>query len=401
MRRISGLALLLTATSALAADWPQWLGPNRDGTSPEAIKPWKGDLKVLWRKPVGPGHSSPVIAGGKVYLFAQVAGKEEEALHAFDAKAGDSLWTTAYERGKFWTLFGTGPQGTPTVAGGKVYTFGPTGFLTAFDAAKGTKLWQVDTEKDFSVTRLRFGAAASPLVDDGKIVLNIGGKGAGVVAFSTDKGEVAWKSLDDGPSYSSAIKAKGEYVVLTSEGVRGLSPKDGKLKWKVPLKDKANESSTTPMMAGDLLLAATITRGMVGLKRDGDGYKAAWKNPALTCYFSTPIPAGKHIYAVTAKMQIVPTSSLRCIEAATGKVLWTKESIGTWHAAMLKTKDGKLLLLSDHGDLILFQPDAKEYKELARTKVTKVKGIWAHPALSDGKVYLRDDKELICIQMPE
>ncbi len=402
MRRIAALAALLLAGVALAGDWPQWLGPKRDGTSPETIKPWKGDLKVVWRKPVGPGHSSPVIVGGKVYLFAQVAGKEEEALYCFDAADGTEKWTTSYERPKFWTLFGTGPQGTPTVSGGKVFTFGPTGLLTAFDAKTGGKTWQVDTEKDFGVKRLKFGAAASPLVDGDKILLNIGAKGAGVVAFSAADGKVAWKGLpDDGPSYASAIKHNGQYVFLTQQGVRGVAPADGKKLWEFPLRDKQNESSTTPVVAGDLLLAASITFGMVGLERDGDGYKEKWKNKDITCYFSTPIPVGKHVYAVTGHLKFVPTSSLHCIEAATGKVLWTKEKIGTWHAAMLRTADDKLLLLTDHGDLILFQPDAKEFKELARTKVTKVKGIWAHPALSDGKVYLRDDKELLCIQMPE
>jgi outer membrane protein assembly factor BamB len=401
MRRIVPLALLLTASAALAGDWPQWLGPNRDGTSSEVVKPWKGDLKVLWRKPAGPGHSSPVVAGGKVYLFAQVDGKEEEALHCFDARDGKEAWVTSYPRPKFWTLFGTGPQGTPTVSGGRVFTFGPTGIVTAFDAARGEKLWQVDTEKELKAPRLKFGAASSPLVDDGKVIVNVGARGAGVVAFSADKGKVVWKSLDEGASYASAIKANGQYIVFTQDGLRGLSPSDGKKAWEFPFRDKQNESSTTPMFAGDILLGSSITLGMVGLERDGEGYKQKWKNADLTCYFSTPVPLGKHVYVVTGKIVLLPTSSLHCVEADTGKVLWTKEKVGTWHAAMLRTKDDKLLLLTDHGDLALIDPSPKEYKELARTKVTKVKGIWAHPALSDGKVYLRDDKELICIQLPE
>lgn len=403
---IATLALLGATAPALAGDWPQWLGPNRDATTPETIKPWKGALKVLWRQKVGPGHSSPVIAGGKVYLFAQVEGKEQEALHAFEAESGKPLWQTAYDRPRFWTLFGSGPQGTPAVVGGKVFTFGPTGLLTAFSADKGEKLWQVDTEKKFGVKRLRFGAAASPLVDDGKVLLNVGGKGAGVVAFSAEKGEVVWKSLDDGPSYASGIvtRARGEpkqYVFLTQEGVRALAPRDGKLLWGFPLKDRANESSTTPVVAGDALLAASISYGMVALKVSGKEAKPAWKNPALTCYFSTPVPVGKYVYVVTGELSFVPSSKLHCVDLETGKPAWTKDKIGTYHAAMLKTGDGKLLLLSDHGDLVLFDPSPKEFKELARTKVTKVKGIWAHPALSNGKVYLRDDKELICIQMPK
>ena len=411
MRRIAALTLALLAGSLLAGDWPQWLGPTRDGRSPETIKPWgEAGLKTLWKQPVGPGHSSPIIVGGKVYLHAMVPGKEAEALHAFDAKTGKPLWTTEYPRAKFFSVFGNGPQATPAFAGGKVFTFGVTGLLTAFDAKKGGKLWQVDTEKKFDVKRLGFGSACSPLVDAGKVVVEVGGKdGAGIVAFGTAKGDVVWKSLDDGASYSSGIVAgKGDerqYVFLTKEGLRGLSPKDGKKLWGFALKDRLAEASVTPVVAGDMLLASTITVGTVGLAFDGKGVKEKWRNKALTGYFSTPIPIGKHVYLVTGEVPSitnpVPTSTLHCVELATGKAAWSKPGIGTFHAAMLRTGDDKLLLLSDSGDLILFQPDPKGLKELARSKVTKVRGIWAHPALSEGRVYLRDDKQLICLQMPE
>src|SRR5262245_39923344 len=115
--------LLLLPLAAQAADWPQWLGPNRDGTSTEKVKPWKGDLKVVWRVPVGPGHSSPVVAGGKVYLHTRVKDKEAEELTAYDAKTSKKLWNTPYDRARFFSPFGTGPQATPAVVGGKAYTF--------------------------------------------------------------------------------------------------------------------------------------------------------------------------------------------------------------------------------------------------------------------------------------
>ena len=411
MKRLAALALLLLAGPLLAADWPQWLGPTRDGRSPETIKPWgKAGPKTLWKQPVGPGHSSPIIVGGIAYLHAMVPGKQAEALHAFDAKTGKTLWTTEYPRAKFSSLFGDGPQATPAFAGGKVFAFGVTGLLTAFDAKKGGKLWQVDTEKDFKVKRLGFGSACSPLVDGGKVVVEVGGKeGAGVVAFGAAKGDVVWKSLDDGASYSSGIIAgKGDlrqYVFLTKEGLRGLSPKDGKKLWGYALKDRLAEASVTPVVAGDKLLASTITVGTIGLAFDGKGVKPQWRNKSLTGYFSTPIPIGKHVYLVTGQVPSlanpVPRSTLHCVDLATGKPTWSKPGIGAFHAAMLRTGDDKLLLLSDSGELMLFQPDPKEFKVLARAKVTKAGGIWAHPALSDGRVYLRDGKQILCLQMPE
>src|SRR5262249_32041635 len=137
MAWLRALPLLLRPPPAAAADWPQWLGPRRDGTSTEKIKPWKGDLKVLWRVPVGPGHSSPVVAGDKVYLHTRVKDKEQEQLTAFDAVKGTELWSTPYDRARFFSPFGTGPQATPAVIGGNVYTFGATGVLACFDAGKG------------------------------------------------------------------------------------------------------------------------------------------------------------------------------------------------------------------------------------------------------------------------
>jgi outer membrane protein assembly factor BamB len=409
---------LFIITPIVAADWPGWLGSNRDGTTTEKIRPWKGELKSLWRVPVGPGHSSPVIAGGKVYLHARVKDKNAEELLAFDAKTGNKLWSTNYARPFFVSPFGTGPQATPIVADGKVYTYGITGILSCFDADKGDKLWRVETDKEFKPPYLVFGRACSPLIEGNNVLINVGGKEASIVAFTKDKGAVAWKSPGvpdekgvDGPSYSSGIiinQGEKQAVFLTQLGVRGLKVDDGKMAWSFPLKDKLNESSTTPIVAGDMLLVSSITFGMVGLKihkKDDGSFEAkqVWKNPKLTCYFSTPIPVGKkHVYVVTGTASLKnATSALHCVEIETGKILWTEPKIGKYHAAMLKTGDDKLLLLSDLGDLILFEPNETAYKELSRSKVVKGEQIWAHPAIVEGKVYFRDEKELICLQMPE
>jgi outer membrane protein assembly factor BamB len=399
------IVLLLTGTAA-AGDWPGWLGPKRDGSSPEVVAPWKGDLKVLWRKPVGEGHSSPVVAGGKVFLFTRAKDKEAEELTAYDAKTGEEVWAKDYERAPFKSPFGAGPQGTPTVADGKVYTFGATGVLSCFNAADGKQVWQVDTLKKFEGKNLYFGAATSPLVEGDVVLVNVGAPGASVVAFKKDNGEVAWKALDDKASYSSPI-AFGEgkqrqVVFLTAAGLRALRPSDGKLFWEYPFVDRLNESSTTPVRLSDgMLLASSVTAGSVGLKLsekdDTPTAQEAWKNPAVSCYFSTPVPVGEHVYMVTGKALPPPQADLVCVEAKTGKVLWRQAKVGKYHAAMLRTGDDKLLMLDDFGNLSLLQPDAKEYKELAKSKVCGA--TWAHPALSDGRVYIRDEKELICVQV--
>jgi outer membrane protein assembly factor BamB len=406
--RRSLLVLVCCAASVSAADWPQWLGANRDCSSPEIVVPWKQPLKVLWHKPVGAAHSSPIVAGGKVFLHTKVADKDQEEISAYDAKTGELLWHTAYDRAAFYSVFGVGPQATPAVADGRVYTYGVTGILGCFNASDGKEQWHIDALKELKAKNLFFGAACSPLVDGDKVYVAVGGEGASVAAFDTDKGGVAWKNLDAPASYSSPILfGKGEQrqlVFLTGAGLASLNPADGKVFWQFPVKDEANENSATPVRAGDTLLASTVKFGGVALKlKTNEGKPAAvkeWKNPDLACYFSTPVAVGAdQVYMVTGQFGLLSaTSTLRCVETKTGKELWKKENVGKYHAALLRTGDDKLLMLDDFGNLTLIDPDPKEYKELARSKVCGP--TWAHPALSNGRVYLRDDKELICVEVP-
>jgi outer membrane protein assembly factor BamB len=407
----SALCLLLLGAAARAADWPQWLGPRRDGSTSETVAPWKGKLKVLWHKSVGDGHSAPVVAEGRVYLLTQVASKDEETLTAYDAKTGEQLWETTYARPPFKNPFGTGPRATPAVRDGRIYTFGVTGMLTCFERS-GKKRWQVDTLKKFKAPNLFFGASCSPLVEGGKVFVNVGGKGASVVAFDAGSGNVVWKALDDRASYASPVLlgkgSRPQLVVLTQQGLVSLDPTSGDLFWRFPFKDKLLESSTTPVQVGDTLVASSITAGAVGLRMEAKDSKPAvsqlWKNPDLTCYFSTPVAFGYRLYLVTgtrptlnvfAKSKNVAT--LRCVNPTTGKELWKKEGVGTYHASLVRTGDSKLLMLEEKGDLVLLQPNSKSYKELARASVCGQ--TWAYPAIAGGKLYVRDRRELICIQL--
>lgn len=402
------LTLALCSMVAAAADWPQWLGPHRDAVSAEKVALWKEAPKVLWRQPVGEGHSSPVVAGGRVFLHIKTKDKDAEEVLAFDAKSGQPLWNVSYPRPKFDSPFGAGPRSTPAVASGKLYALGVTGILTCLDAANGKQLWQVDTQKDFRPPGLKFGVSCSPLVEGDKVLINVGAKGASIVAFHKDKGEVVWKALDDPASYSSPIvydqAGRRQVVFLTGAGVVSLDPANGSAFWKFPLVDLLSESSITPVRTGDLLIASSVTYGSVGLRLDQKGdapaSAQAWKNAALNCYFSTPVPVGKeHTYFVTGGLLPPPQVTLRCVETATGKELWSRGKVGKYHASLLRTGDNRLLLLDDGGNLVLLDPNPKEYRELARARVCGP--TWAHPALSDGRLYVRDAKELICLQLVE
>ena len=393
------MRLLLVATLPLlmAADWPQFLGPNRDGASPEVLAALPATPEVVWRAPLGPSHSSPVVAAGKVYAFFQPPGQDEDALAAYDAKTGRKLWEKGYPRGKFATPFGTGPRSTPTIHADAAVTFGPTGVLAAWDAATGAIRWQIDVLKKYDAPNLLFGVSASPLVAGGKVVVPVGGKDAALVAFDLKTGREMWRSGDDAASYASPIVAGDAVVALTGSHLRAVALADGKPLWEVPFKDAMNESSTTPVMANNTLIASSVTRGSAAFTA-GDAPKKIWANPQLTCYFSTPIVVGEQIYMVIGQATLFNASvSLCCVELQTGKVLWTRPKLGKYHAALLKTGDNNLLMLDDGGHLTLFKPGASKFDILGRAKVCGP--TWAHPALADGVVYVRDDKELLAIKV--
>ncbi len=399
-RFLIAFALTLTPTLTLSAgDWPQFLGLNRDNSTAETVAPWKGDLKPVWKKTVGESHSSPVIADGVVYAFYQPKDKNADALAAFDAKTGKIKWEKSYERPEFKPPFGNGPRGTPAVSGGKVFTYGGTGVVACWDTKTGEVDWKVEALKDFGGKNLFFGTSASPLVSGDKVVVLVGAKGAGIVALDAKSGKTAWKATDDPASYASPTIINEQIVALTGSNVRGLGT-DGKQLWAVPFRDLLNESSTTPLSAGGMIFASSVTAGSIAVKVTSDGKaEKVWENKALTCYFSTPVVVGDYLYMVNGSIT-AKSIVLRCVELKTGKLVWEKKDVGKYHAAIMRCGPAgkeQLLMLDDNGFLTLFEANPKEFKELARSKVCG--NTWAHPALVDGKLYLRDDKELMCFEL--
>ena len=411
MRHASPLAALgfLIGLLPLAhgADWSGWLGPTRDSVSTETVRPWEGAPPILWRIPTGEGHSSPVVSGNKVLVFSKVKDEEAEELSCFSAEFGrmpgtsKSLWTSPDPRPPFSNQFGNGPRATPMVADGKVYTHGASGMVVARELATGKIIWRVDSLKELNGKNLFFGASSSPLLAGGKLVLVVGGQNAGIVALDPASGKTLWKATDDRSSYSSPVHWKspeGDRVLaLTGKGLACLDLADGKQLWHYGLVDQLNESSTTPVVLGEKVFVSSVTAGgaMVDLTQQG---KQLWKSSVLNCYFSTPCPTadGKALLMVTGRLLPPVSCTLRCVEPETGKVLWSRQKTGQYHAALLRLADGLMLLHEDKGELALIEPNTTGFKELCRAKVGGA--TWSHPALANGRLYLRDEKELICLR---
>ncbi|MBM3994853.1 MAG: hypothetical protein FJ303_11970 [Planctomycetes bacterium] len=410
MRKLLAFLTVLSAsTTTVAADWPQWLGAKRDGGTTEIVKSWKEPLKIAWKQTVGvaektiQGHGGPVVAGGKTFLFFRTPGKYEETLAAFDAETGKPLWRTPYPRRKADFAYGNDPRSAPCVIDGKVYTFGITSVLTCFNAEDGKIVWQVNGEDAYKSPALYFGASCSPIVVGDLVFVNMGAKGASIVAFDKNTGMEVWKTRDDGASYSSPFlygpANAPRLAFLTAKGLVSVAPKDGTVHWDYPFVDLLLESSCTPMMVDGKLFISSITAGSV-LIDEGAGAKKptkAWAK-SFNCYFSTPVAISDSLYMVTGDL-LAKKAMLRCVDPKTGDERWRRTGVGNYHATPLRTGDNKLLLVEEKGDLVLIDPNPKEYRELSRSKICG--GTWAHPALANGRLYIRDDRELVCVELPK
>jgi outer membrane protein assembly factor BamB len=398
MPRLSLFALLLTAP-AIAADWPQFLGPTRDGKSTETKLNWGWDKQnqpaVAWSAEVGTGNAGPVVAGGVVYLWHRVG--EDDVLTAFDADTGKPKWNY-----KIPGAGREGPQSAPLVAGDAVFVLNYAGKLHAVSAKTGEKIWAKDVVKEYAPPEGYFGVGAGLLFADGKLILNVGGKGAGIVAFDAATGKEVWKATDDPPSYSTPTLADvgGQLhaVVFTRTGLVVLNAADGKVKYTVRHRAQidASVNAATPLIAeGHLFATASYGTGGALWAMGKAELEEVWANDtSLSCQYDTPVKVGDYLYGVHGR-QDTGAAALVCVEWKTGAVKWSQKRFGVSH---LIAVDGGILALTESGELVRFAASAKGYEETGRAKV--LGGLTrAAPALADGRLYLRNENKLVCVTL--
>lgn len=402
MIRYVYLALpVLLCGPLLAADWPQHLGPTRNGVSTETdlLATWPKDgPPQLWDKKLGAGWSSPVVAGGRVIIFHRVGDKE--VVECLDAANGKPFWKFDYDT-KYSDNFGfdEGPRSTPLIAGERVFTLGADGDLHCLEMATGNKAWGRNLNADYQVRKGFFGVGTSPLLEDGKLFINVGGKNAGIVALDASNGKEIWKATSDEASYSSpvAVKVNGtrHVIFLTRQGIVSLDPENGKVRFTKEWQSKNRNSvnAATPLVVGDQLFVSACydTGAFVGRIKD-DKLEELWKSDeAMSNHYNTAIPYDGHIYGIDGR-QDIGVAQLRCIELKTGNVRWTRSPFG---CASLILAEGRLIGLNEKGELLLIEATPDGYREKARAAVLE-KPCRAALALSDGRLLARDPKRLVC-----
>lgn len=425
------LILSLTAVAALADDWPQWRGPDRTGHVAPGV-PVPATLpaapNVVWHVPVGFSLGSPVVSGGRVF-YLDIKDNKEVA-HAADAATGKPVWSAELDDAHKDGQSAAGPRGTPVVDGDRVYAQSCKGELQCLAAADGTVVWKTNYVKDFGATYIgekgqaqgatRHGYTAPPVVDGDHLIALVGGKdGAGVVCFDKATGHVVWKSQDETPAYAAPVVATvagtRQLVAFMVQGVIGLNPADGKFLWRFPVKTALGRHAATPVVVDDpsatsgssersrtgqaMVVVGSHQAGLIGIKvtRSGDEFKAeqAWVGKDVAPNFASPVAVGRHVYGLG------PSQNLFCVDAGTGQKAWSKEGYFTGSAAKayagLLVMGPNLAVVTDDGQLLLIATDPAACREVGRARVCGTN--WCLPAYADGRLFVRDAKELRCVQL--
>jgi outer membrane protein assembly factor BamB len=400
-------AMVLVASPVRAGDWPQILGPNRDGKAAAdetLLDAWPaGGPKVLWTHKLGAGYAGVAVAAGKTIAFHRV--DDQERIEAFDAASGKSLWKADFDA----TYRGgidadKGPRCVPLIAEGRVYVFGAAGDLHAVSLADGKKLWSRSLYDDYGGDEGYFGAGSSPILVGGKLIVNVGGRGAGLVALDPATGRTAWKGTDEAASYSSPTAVKlgnAERVLfITRLNCVLVDPATGKAQTLAPFGQRGpTVNAATPLVfGGKMFLTSSYGVGALFSSLDAQGSQEVWANDeTLSSQYATPVEQAGFLYGIHGR-EDVGEAELRCVEAATGKVRWSQPRYGVAHVILA---DAKLLIQTVEGRIALAAADPAKYRELAAFQLTR-EPTRAIPAFAAGRLYVRTGStggELICVQV--
>ena len=401
---------LVAATPASAGDWPQILGPDRNGHAVQESLPGKWPAAgppQLWQHEVGRGFAGVAVAGGQVMLWHRVG--DQEVAEMLNATDGRRLWKTSFDAHYRGSIFPDqdGPLSVPLIDGDRVFLYGAGGDLHAVSRADGRKLWSRSLYRELRSRRGQidcgyFGAGGSPIVEGDKLIVNVGGfSGNGIVALASTDGRTKWAVSDELPSYSSPVTATVEgirhVVFVTRFNVVSVDPRDGAERFRFAFGRRGpTVNAAAPLVVGNrLFVTASYGVGAVMAEMDRDSARQVWANDnVLSSQYSTSVHHDGFLYGVDGRAD-VGVASLRCVELETGKLMWTERNFGV---AAVILADGKLLIMKTDGQLLLASPSTQGFRKLDQARLFDGT-VRALPALSDGRFYARDQQHLKCFQL--
>jgi outer membrane protein assembly factor BamB len=430
---LAAIVTLAFASVATADDWPQWMGPKRDNVWRETgivEKFPEGGPKILWRTPINGGYAGPAVVGGKVYVLDRILAKgvinpedpfdtkqkinSTERVQCLNAKDGKIIWKHEYPC-PYQISYPAGPRCTPLVHDGKVYTLGAMGNLICFEADSGKVVWEKDFKETYKAKPALWGYASHPIIDGKKLITLVGGEGSHVVAFDKDTGKELWKAGDQketgySPVLFTEAGGKRQMIVACPKAVYSVNPESGEEYWKTAFNADSGCCVMTPLRAGDHLYVGAYHGKNLLLKLTADkpGAEVVWKDKkdhGISPVNVQPFLIENVLYGYDDE------NGMLAVEIPSGKRLWQSngplgdEAKGSDTAFIVKNGD-RFFFFAETGHLVIGKLTPKGFEEIDRAKVLDQtnaafgrKVVWCAPAYADKKAFIRNDKEIICIDL--
>ena len=426
---LAAMAIAVTITAAAADDWPQWMGPNRDNIWREdgIIEKFPADgPKVLWRTPIAGGYAGPAVSGGKVFITDYVTQSDvkvdnfdrkeftgSERILCLDEASGKVLWTHEYPV-RYTISYPAGPRCTPNVEGDRVWTLGAEGDLFCLNVADGKVIWSHDLKKKYATKAALWGYSAHPLIDGDKLLCLVGGQGSHIVAFNKHDGSEIWKNLtsvEQGYSPPTIIEHAGvrQLILYRPDATTSVDPETGKEYWSVPYEASSGSIIMSPIVSGNHLYVAGYSNRslMLELATDKPAAKEVWRDKQkVICPVNVqPFLDGNVLYGFDQK------GVLRAISLPGGERLWettevTGRRVAGSETAFIVRNGDRYILFNELGELVLATLTPEKYTEIDRAKVIEQTNnafgrevVWSMPAFANKHAYIRNDKEIICVDL--
>lgn len=396
---ILAISLCVTATGfyniAAASDWPNYRGPDYNGFTKETD--WKsnwGDTgpKVLWKKSLGMGFSSMVVVDGRVYAMGN-RNKDEDVVYCLDAATGNEIWTHSYPCPLEPKYYEGGTLSTPTVDGDRVYTLSKMGSLFCLNTANGKVIWHKELNKDMGYELPMWHFSSSALVVGDMIVLNIGDAG---LALNKHTGSVVWSNGKEKCGYATPvpfeINGQRGLAIFGKNSIIAVSPKDGKKLWEYPWVTKHDVNAADPIIFGNyVFITSGYNRGCTLLEIDDGKATKVWESRVMRTQINCCVRYGGFLYGFDE-------STFKCINLMDGTEKWTERSLGK--GSLMMSADGRMIIMSDKGELVIARANPQQFKPLARAQVLPKKKSWTTPVLANGKIYARNAfGDMVCVEV--
>lgn len=434
---VLSIALLLFSLafpSFAQQDWARWMGPDGTNTWNETglIESFpEGGPKVLWRTPIAGGYSGAAVAQGKVLItdfvtdanvkignFERREFDGTERILCLDESNGKILWKHEHEV-RYTISYPSGPRCTPIIENDRVYTLGAEGHLFCFNLADGEIVWQKELKKEYNCKSALWGYAGHPIIDGDNLITLAGGEGSHIVALDKNTGDEVWRSLtatEQGYAPPKIIEAAGVRQLITCrpDAVSSINPDNGKEYWSVPYDATSNSIIMTPLHVGDYLYVGGYSKKSLLLKLDpmDPGATELWRNKGRSAVSAVNVQP-----YLDVENQIVygmdQTGDMRAFNIPEGELLWaTSEPSSkrrTGNGTVFIVRQGatdRFWLFNDYGFLIIAEITKDGYKEIDRVKVIEPSNnafgrqvVWSMPAYANKRAYIRNDNEIICLDL--